>query len=78
SDAPEDARLCELLSGPIGNDADHAEALRLLRGHRALDESRAFVRRRADEARALLADVPAGPARDALESLCDTVVTRIG
>jgi heptaprenyl diphosphate synthase len=78
SDAPEDARLRELLSGPIGSEADHAEALRLLRAHRSLDESRAFVRRRADEARSLLADVPAGRARDALESLCDTVVTRIG
>ena len=77
SDSPQDARLRELLSGPISSDADHAEALALLREHSALDEARAFVRGRADEARALLADLPPGHARDALESLCDTVVTRI-
>ena len=74
---PQDARLRELLSGPIGNDGDHAEALGLLRAHSALDEAREFVRACADEARALLSDLPAGIARDGLESLCDTVVTRI-
>ncbi|UYM03691.1 polyprenyl synthetase family protein [Solicola gregarius] len=78
SDAPDDARLRELLSGPISNDDDHAEALALLREHPALDDARAFVRRWSDDARALLTDLPPGIARDALESLCDTVVTRIG
>jgi len=74
---PRDNRLRELLSRPIGDDGEHTEALGLLRQHSALDEAREFVRTRSDEARALLADLPAGAARDGLESLCDTVVTRI-
>ena len=77
STSPEDGRLCELLSGPIENDDDHAEALALLREHSALDEARDFVRRHSDEARTLLGEVPSGSARDSLESLCDAVVTRI-
>nr|WP_281352254.1 polyprenyl synthetase family protein [Phytoactinopolyspora alkaliphila] len=73
---PDDARLLELISGPIEDDAAHAEALSLLRAHPAMDEARADVLRWADDARTTLASLPATPARDALESLCDTVVTR--
>lgn len=71
-----DERLVELISGPITDDAGHAEALELLRAHPAMDEARAEVRRRADDARAALATVPDVPARHALEALCDAVVTR--
>lgn len=73
---PGDERLLDLISGPITDDAEHAEALTLLRAHPALEEARAEVRRRADDARATLAFVPDVPARHALEALCDTVVTR--
>jgi heptaprenyl diphosphate synthase len=76
SQAPEDARLLHLLSGPITADSDHAEALRLLRAHPAMDLARAEVTGRADEARRLLATLPDIPAREALESLCTLVVTR--
>ncbi|CAB4858076.1 MAG: polyprenyl synthetase family protein [Actinobacteria bacterium] len=73
-----DARLRELLSRPIPDDAEHAEALSLLRGHVALDEARMEARRWADEARRVLAVLPDGGARQTLELLCDYVVSRTG
>ncbi|KHL13272.1 heptaprenyl diphosphate synthase [Mumia flava] len=75
---PEDARLLELLAGPITDDAEHAEALTLLRANPALDRARALVRQEADEARALLDGLADVPARAALASLCDRVVDRLG
>jgi heptaprenyl diphosphate synthase len=71
-----DGRLRALLSGPIADDGQHAEALRLLRASPAMDVARAEVRRRADTARALLVDLPDITARDALVGLCDLVTTR--
>jgi len=78
SDLAEDARLIELTSGPIHDDDDHAEALALLRAHPAMRRARDEAHRWADEARAALSPLPAGPARDALEMLCDYVVDRTG
>ena len=75
---PADARLIELTSGPIRNDAEHAEALALLRAHPAMGMARTEARRWADEARAAARSLPAGPARDALALLCDYVVDRTG
>ena len=76
---PADARLLELLdtdlSGPEADDL-HAEALALLRAHSALDEARAYVVGRAREAKALLAALPEGPVRDALEAFADAVAVR--
>jgi heptaprenyl diphosphate synthase len=73
---PNDARLLELLDSDLHDDDALAEVLALLRAHCSIDEARAEVRRRAEAARALLEPLPAGPARDALEALCSTVVTR--
>jgi heptaprenyl diphosphate synthase len=73
---PADARLLELLDSDLHCDAALEEVLALLRGHRCIDEARAEVERRADHARSLLAPLPTGPARAALEELCTTVVTR--
>jgi geranylgeranyl pyrophosphate synthase len=73
---PADERLRELLDGDLGSDEALAETLELLRRHRALDEARAEVRRRADHARTLLSPLPDGAVKDALAELCDTVVTR--
>jgi heptaprenyl diphosphate synthase len=73
-----DARLRELLAQPLVDDREHAEALGLLRAHPAIDEARAEARRWASEARMLLADLPQGPARGALVTLCDYVVSRTG
>jgi heptaprenyl diphosphate synthase len=78
SDDPADTRLRQLLDGPIGDDSAHAEALRLLRAHPAMETARAEVRRCADAARSLLAGLPDIPARTALASLCDVVVERTG
>ncbi len=78
SDDPGDGRLLDLLSGPLPDDADHAEALALLRTHSALEQARERARWWADEARAALAPLPDVPARAALELLCDFVVTRTG
>lgn len=76
SDDPADSRLRALLSGPIVDDAEHSEALRLLRAHPALARAQAEVRRWADEARAVLAPLPDVPAKRALEAVCDQAVTR--
>src|SRR5699024_2510947 len=73
---PEDARLLSLIGSDRSDEAALDEAVRLLRVHPAIEEARAEVRRRADRARALLADLPDLPAREALAELCSTVVTR--
>ena len=75
---PADERLRELLRRPLPDDAEHAEALALLRAHRALGEARTEASSWADEARAVLATLPAGAPKAALETLCDYVVTRTG
>ena len=75
---PADARLREMLSGPLPDDAEHAEALALLRAHAAVQQARAEARRWADIARRALTPLPASPVRSALERLCDYVVTRTG
>lgn len=76
SSNPADARLRELLSGPITENGAHAEALGLLRDHPALDRARREVQRWADDARSVLAPLPEVPARRALEAVCDSAVTR--
>jgi heptaprenyl diphosphate synthase len=70
--------LRELLSRPLPDPAEHAEALALLRSHSALDEARRQARDWADQARTCLHALPANSARDALELLCDYVVDRTG
>jgi heptaprenyl diphosphate synthase len=73
---PADARLLELLDCDLHDDDALREVLNLLRHHRCIDDARTEVRRRAEAARGLLEPLPAGPARDALDDLCTTVVTR--
>ena len=73
---PEGARLRELLSGPLVDDDLHAEALGLLRTSPAMAEARAELVRWAEDARAELASLPAGPMTDALSQMCDVVVDR--
>ncbi|MGQ0631310.1 MAG: polyprenyl synthetase family protein [Sporichthyaceae bacterium] len=73
---PADARLQELLRSDLTADAPHAEALALLRANKAMAVARADLAAWADEARAALAPLPAGPAREVLEFLCDAVVER--
>ncbi|GAB2633276.1 polyprenyl synthetase family protein [Kribbella swartbergensis] len=73
---PSDARLLELLDSDLTDDARLAETLELLRAHPAFGQAEDDVRRRAADARKLLSALPEGPARDALDSLCDLVATR--
>lgn len=75
---PAGQRLRDLLARPLTDDDEHAEALRLLRGHPAMTEARSYVQAEADAAGALLASLPESSAREALQILCDTVVTRLG
>jgi heptaprenyl diphosphate synthase len=76
SQDPADARLLELLDADLTDDSLHAETLDLLRKHPAMDEARAYVVARAQEAKALLAVLPQGPVRDALEAFADVVAIR--
>ena len=78
SEDPADTSLIKFLSGPIDDDADHAMVLDLLRAHPALDSAREEARRWANDARRTLEPLPAGPAKSALETLCDYVVNRTG
>ena len=73
---PADARLIELLGADLTDDALHAEALDLLRKHPAMDEARAYVVARAQEAKALLTALPEGSVRSALEAFADAVAVR--
>jgi heptaprenyl diphosphate synthase len=75
-DDPADARLRELVSRPLSDDGEHAEALALLRASVALERAGEVLREYADRARASLSGVPAGEVREALSALCDYVVTR--
>lgn len=70
-------RLREILSaGPVTDDALHAEALGLLRESPAMKLARETVRSYAERSRAALSGLPAVPARDAMESLCDYIADR--
>ncbi len=72
-----DARLRELLSRDgLTDDAEHAEALALLRAHPAMDAARADLRRWSDTARSEIAGLPDIPARRAFEIMCDFVMER--
>ncbi|WP_396954378.1 polyprenyl synthetase family protein [Nocardioides pantholopis] len=73
---PADARLLELLDADLADDALHAEALELLRRHPAMDQARAYVVARAEQAKAQLDVLPPGPVRSALESFADIVAVR--
>lgn len=76
SSRPEDTRLQELVSRPLTDDAEHAEALRLLLTHEAVTQARAEAVQWANAARETLAPLPDIPAKQALVALCDYVVTR--
>lgn len=77
SSDPADARLRELLDGPLGDDGKLATALTLLRNHPALDRVRAELAGVVEQARKELADLPECPAREALSVLCDAAAWRI-
>ena len=73
---PADARLRELVAGPIVDDDVHGEALSLLRGSQAMVQARGVLIEWAQDARSELAALPSGPATEALSMMCDVVVDR--
>ncbi|PZA20712.1 polyprenyl synthetase family protein [Modestobacter versicolor] len=73
---PAEARLRELVAGPVVDEVEHAEALALLRSSASLARATAVLEEYADRARARLDAVPDGPVREALSALCTFVVTR--
>lgn len=75
---PEAARLRELLSGPVEDDAAVDEALTLLRASPGMAKAKHFLEQYAAEARQELALLPDAPGRRALETLVDYTVSRHG
>ena len=75
---PEQARLRELLAGPVKNEADLAEALRLLRVSPALAQARATLAELAAAARAAAGKIGTPRVVAAFEALVDHVVSRTG
>jgi heptaprenyl diphosphate synthase len=73
---PQSARLRELLSAPIVDDALVDEVIATLRVHPAMDQARETACRYAEQARKVLAPLPENSAKDALLALCDLVVSR--
>jgi heptaprenyl diphosphate synthase len=71
-----DQRLQDLLAADLTDETLHAEALRLLRAHPAMDAARADLRSWVKAARAEISGLPDVPARAAFEALCDYVVDR--
>ena len=77
-DDPAGARLRALVQRPLSDDAEHAEALRLMRSSPALAAARARLDQQVHEARDIAASLPAGAARDALLGLADALLARTG
>jgi heptaprenyl diphosphate synthase len=75
---PADERLRSLVSRPLIDDDEHAEALSLLRSSAAMDQARATLRNYADTAAETLAGLPDVPARGALAALTELVIRRTG
>ncbi len=67
-----------MLAGPVENDADLEEALRLLRLSRGIVQAKETVFRYAADARDELAKLPDLPGRLALANLVDYTVNRHG
>ncbi|OLM10633.1 Octaprenyl diphosphate synthase [Pseudonocardia sp. Ae505_Ps2] len=77
-DSADARRLRQLLAAPISDDDEVAEALELLRSGDALVKARETVAGYADRARAELAVLPPCPAIEALRTLTDYTVERVG
>ncbi|GAB3588226.1 polyprenyl synthetase family protein [Calidifontibacter terrae] len=73
---PADDRLKDLVSRPLSDPAEHAEALAAMRAHPALQRARDYTDEVAARAAALLADFPASDAVDMLRALPLAVANR--
>ncbi|MFE0751646.1 polyprenyl synthetase family protein [Gordonia sp. NPDC058843] len=83
-DDPTSARLRELLvaddgtARPLTDDAEVAEAIELLGSSAGMTAARAKLQEFADEAHAMLAELPESAAHRALASLVDYTIERVG
>ena len=75
---PAGSRLRELISRPLEDTAEHAEALALLRSSEAVQQAKQTVLEYAEAARATISGLPDVPAKAALQALADLVVVRSG
>lgn len=75
---PGQQRLRELLARPLPDEAEHAEALSLLRSSSALGQARATLAGQVEKARGTAHELPDGTVRQALVMLADYVVERTG
>ena len=73
---PADDRLKELVSKPLTDPAEHAQALQLLRAHPALEQARQHTLAVAAQARTLLDGLGDGDAVQVLRALPDSVALR--
>ncbi|MBB2894746.1 polyprenyl synthetase family protein [Flexivirga oryzae] len=73
---PADDRLKSLLSHPLTDDAEHAEALEILRSHPALEQARRHTEAVADQAVALLEPLGDGDALQVMRDLPGQVASR--
>lgn len=76
SEDPADEELKNLIAGDLSDDELLAEALGALRAHSVIDRARSEVVRLADQAKAHLAPLRDGEAKETLLSLCDELVQR--
>lgn len=76
SPSASDHELAAFIAGGLDDDGDLAQALARLRSSSVIDQTRDEINRRAAVARSYLSPLPAGAAKDALDRLCDEVVTR--
>jgi len=77
-DDPAGERLRSLVCRPLPDDAEHDEALRLLRASPALAAARTRLDQQVEQARQSAASLPPGAARDALLGLVDALLARTG
>ncbi len=76
SDDPADDELKALIAADLSDDANLSAALDAFRTHRIVDAVKADMMHRAEVAKAHLAPLPDGPAKQALIDLCDGLVER--
>lgn len=73
---PADADLRRTLSAPVPAD-EVDDVLARLRRHPAVEEARRYVAGECETARSMLGELPDVPARSALDTLCETLATRL-
>jgi heptaprenyl diphosphate synthase len=73
-----DAALLAALEADLSSDAALADALRLLRGHPAMEHARARLEGYVAQAGSIASGLPAGAPREALLALADYVLQRTG